>query len=86
LASTYGVISANPASPVSDALPVVVSTSQGTAIIDSRVPHSDTSSAVSQPYSGVRRRAVVGSREPPGAVPVVIARPSWWSCPVAGRC
>ena len=49
LNSTIGVISAAATSPVCVADPVVVSTSQGMAIIDTRVPSSEMHSAVSQP-------------------------------------
>jgi len=49
LNSTIGAISANATSPVCVAEPVVVSTSQGIAIIDTRVPSSEMHSAVSQP-------------------------------------
>jgi hypothetical protein len=47
--STIGVISAKATSPVWVAEPVVVSTSHGIAIIETRVPSSEIASAVSQP-------------------------------------
>ena len=55
LAVTYGAISAKATRPVWVALPVVVRTNQGIAIIDNRVPVSETASAPSHPISGARR-------------------------------
>ena len=49
LNSTIGVISANATRPVCVADPVVVSTSHGMAIIETRVPSNEMHSAVSQP-------------------------------------
>ena len=52
--TTYGAISAKATSPVCTALPVVVSTSQGIAIIETRVPVSDTASEARKPQSAPR--------------------------------
>jgi hypothetical protein len=49
LNSTIGVISANATRPVCVGDPVVVSTSHGMAIIETRVPSREMHSAVSQP-------------------------------------
>ncbi len=49
LSSTSGSISASATRPVFVALPVVVSTNHGSAIIETRVPVSEIASAVSQP-------------------------------------
>ena len=47
--STSGASSAKATSPVCVALPVVVSTNQGRAIIETRVPVREIASDVSQP-------------------------------------
>ena len=49
VSSTSGNSSASATRPVFVGLPVVVSTSHGTAIIETRVPVSEIASAVSQP-------------------------------------
>ncbi len=49
LSSTIGSISHSATRPVLVAEPVVVSTRNGSAIIETRVPASETASAVSQP-------------------------------------
>jgi hypothetical protein len=49
LSTTSGSISATATRPVFSGLPVVVSTKNGSAIMDTRVPISDTPSAPSQP-------------------------------------
>ena len=54
LSNTSGASSASATRPVLVALPVVVSTNHGSAIIEIRVPVSEIASAVSQPYSGFR--------------------------------
>ena len=49
LSTTIGSISARATRPVWVALPVVVSTNHGSAIMETRVPMSESASAVSQP-------------------------------------
>jgi hypothetical protein len=49
LSSTIGAISAAATRPVFVGDPVVTSTSHGIAIIETRVPRSETASAVNQP-------------------------------------
>jgi hypothetical protein len=49
LSSTIGSISARATNPVLPGLPVVVSTNQGSAIIDTRVPVIETASETNQP-------------------------------------
>ena len=49
LSTTSGSISASATRPVFSGLPVVVSTKNGSAIIETRVPVSEMASAVSQP-------------------------------------
>ncbi len=49
LNTTSGVSSATDTRPVRVAEPVVTSTSQGMAIIETRVPSNETASAVSHP-------------------------------------
>ena len=63
LTTTSGSISATPTRPVRAADPVVVSTSHGMAIIDTRVPVSDTASAVEE--ADQRSAAAHGSSPPP---------------------
>ena len=53
--TTSGSSSAKATRPVWAAEPVVVSTSHGIAIIETRVPHSEIASATRNPTSGVRR-------------------------------
>jgi hypothetical protein len=54
LSNTSGASSASATRPVLVALPVVVRTNHGSAIIEIRVPVSEIASAVSQPYRGFR--------------------------------
>ena len=54
--TTYGAISANAMIPVCTALPVVVSTNQGSAIADTLVPVQATACAASTPANPRQRR------------------------------